>query len=71
MFYDPRYTETEANLKYFKDRYEAILDGRPENWDKARPGNEFEETRKPYYEYNETQLIDVNDKLKWLSSKRE
>ena len=68
MFYNPGFTELEANLRYFKDRYQSILDRRPEGWDKVGPGNERVETRKHYYKYIENQLADVNDKLRWLTS---
>lgn len=70
MFNRPHYTEVEANLRYFRDKYQAILDRRPEGWDKVRPGNEFEEARTHYYKYIESQLADVNDKLRWLSSRQ-
>jgi hypothetical protein len=46
---DPRFTSVEANLRYFKARYEAILTARPD----APAGSDAARVR--YYEYITTQ----------------
>jgi len=70
MYEKPRYTDFEANLKYFKTRYEEILASRRKNWDKADPDDDYAMTRVSYYNYIEAQLRDVNAKLQQLASGR-
>jgi len=60
----PRYTtDLRANLSFFKERYEEILNDRPDDWDDVAGKNCYIRTRKVYYEYIEQQLDDVNQKL--------
>ena len=66
MYGDPRFTEVEANLQWFKGRYEAILGKRPENWEKTGD-DPIMEFRKKYYLYIAEQLEDVERKLARLS----
>ena len=66
MVNDPRFTEVKDNLLYFKSRYEAILNKRPEDWQEVPPGDSYKEARNQYYKYIELQLIDVNNKLEQL-----
>jgi hypothetical protein len=69
MFGEDRYTQIKANLLYYKRRYEAILKKRPEGSDKQEPWwSSSMKARKKYYEYIETQLQDVNNKLNRLAS---
>ena len=66
MYDDPRYTEVEANLQWFKERYEAIIEKRPENWEETGD-DPIMEFRKKYYLYIAGQLEDVERKLARLS----
>ena len=70
MFGEDRYTQIEANLLYYKQRYEAILHKRPKDWDQAPWWSSYMKARKKYYEYIEDQLRDVNEKLARLASIR-
>jgi hypothetical protein len=70
MIAESRYTDLEANLRYFEGRYEVILGKRPDDWRKASAGDDFHETRRLYYEYIESQLEDVQAKLVQLSGLR-
>ena len=63
MYEDPRTTVVTDNLRWFAGRYEAILKKRPEDWQETG-GDERMEFRKKYYQYIETQLADVEAKLR-------
>jgi hypothetical protein len=63
MYKDPRYTVVTDNLRWFAGRYEGILKKRPEDWQETG-GDPRMEFRKKYYEYIETQLTDVEAKLR-------
>jgi hypothetical protein len=68
IYEDPRYTtDLRANLSSFKERYEAILEERPDDWEDVAGKNCYIKARKVYYEYIEQQLEDVNAKLLMLS----
>ncbi len=66
MFDDLRYTDTEENLRYYRDRYEKILRKRPSDWDKVRAGDPRSRARRAYYQYIADQLADVEQKLQQL-----
>jgi hypothetical protein len=66
MYYEPRYTQLRANLYFFKDRYEKILEERPEDWDETHENNDYKRARRIYYQYIKQQLDDVNEKLSSL-----
>ena len=70
MYEDPRFTDVEANLRWWEGRYEGILEKRPPNWDAAPEGNEQLQVRKKYYEYIADQLEDVREKLVLVSRKK-
>lgn len=59
MYEDPRYTEVRANLRWWSDRYGAILKKRPENW-RVTGDDPRMEFRRKYYEYIEAQLAEVD-----------
>jgi len=67
IFADPRYTRIEDNLRYYKQRYEAILARRPEDWESAAAsGAKYSIARKRYYERIMELLDDVDAKLRDL-----
>ena len=66
LFRQPRNTQVEANLLYFKQLYQKILDQRPAGWDQPNPEDAYAATRKSYFEYIEGQLVDVDRKLAQL-----
>jgi len=71
IFEDPRYTtDLKANLSSFEERYEEILEERPDDWDNVAGKNAYKKARKVYYEYIEQQLQDVNEKLSLLGQMR-
>jgi hypothetical protein len=43
-----RYTGLAANLRYFRRRYQEILDNRPEDWDHEEPGDDYDMVKKRY-----------------------
>jgi hypothetical protein len=63
MYSEPRYTQLEANLRWFKDRYEEILRKRPDDWQEEAPEGSYRDFRRRYYEYIEDQLADVDRKI--------
>ena len=69
MLSESRYTDIEANLRYFEGRYEAILGNRPDTWGKASGRGDFHETRRLHYEYVERQLEDVRAKLDLMENR--
>lgn len=58
LFGDGRYLQLDANLRYFIERYEAILSERDEDprWTDAIRGQQFREDRAVYYAYIEESL---------------
>jgi hypothetical protein len=70
LYRDPRNTEIEANLRSFKDRYEAILEGRRAAGKGEPARNDCEKAREAYYSYFEEQLADVNEKIGLLEQIR-
>ncbi len=70
LYWDPRNREIKANLLYFKDRYEAILEGRPDAAKVEPARSDCEKAHEAYYSYFEQQLADVNEKLTLLEELR-
>ena len=70
LFDEPRNTDLETNLVYFRGLYQGILEGRPVDWNDALEGDEREAARAVYYRYIEAQLADVNDKIERLGRVR-
>jgi hypothetical protein len=63
MYRNPRHTELLENLRWFRSRYERILEGRPKDLDPEAPEGTFPHFQQRYYRYIEEQLKDVNKKL--------
>ena len=63
LFRQPHATQVEANLLYYRQLYQRILDKRPAGWDTPDAGDTTAITRKKYFEYVEEQLEDVDRKL--------
>jgi hypothetical protein len=66
MFDDLRYTDMEANLRYYHGLYDRIMRKRPSNWDHVTEGDPRSFTRRAYYQYIAAQLADVERKLQQL-----
>jgi hypothetical protein len=63
---EPRNTELEANLLYFRDLYGRILSERPSNWQAVAEDAADRRARAHYYRHIEAQLEDVTEKLAQL-----
>ena len=63
MYHDPRFTDLEANLRWFEKRYERILKGRPRDWDAGGEEGSYRDFRRRYYRYIEKQLQEVREML--------
>jgi len=69
MYADSTFTEIDDNLRFYKQRYEAILAKRPDDWESAaESGAKYAVARKRYYEAIAEQLEDVNAKLAELAT---
>jgi hypothetical protein len=66
LYDDPRYTDLEANLRHFEQRYGQILADRPSDWKATEEDDADRRARAHYYRYIETQLADVKGKLAQL-----
>jgi hypothetical protein len=71
LYSDPRNTEVEANLLYYRDRYEKILKERTTPWNEVQAKSKYEKARAAYYGYIEEQLADVVKKLEILPRLKE
>lgn len=63
MLEEPRFTSLKDNLLYFKNRYEKILEDKPEAFKKGKKGS-YQKFKKEYYNYIEDELEIVNKNLK-------
>ena len=65
---DARYTSVDANLRFFRDRYQRILDERkdPNLLSKAR-GSDYLEDRRIYYDYIASELERVEQSIARLN----
>jgi hypothetical protein len=63
MFDGPRYTQVADHLRFWEERYEEILAGRPGNWDSPSENDEYGQFRKRYYDYIAEQLKEVRRML--------
>ncbi len=63
MLGQDRYTDLEANLLWWKDRYDSILANRPEDLQAKSWTKLYKEAASRYYEYIEVQRADVAQKL--------
>ena len=69
LFRQPHNTQVEANLRFFQQLYQKILDQRPDGWDRPDSGDEYATARKKYFEYIGEQLEDVDRKLDRLHAR--
>ena len=67
LYTKPRYTDIEANLRYFKKRYENILkQEEPASTGKLLERRDYGKLYRAYYQYIQRQHEDVNEKLRLL-----
>ena len=69
LFRQPHTTQVEANLRYFQQLYQKILEKRPAGWGRPDDRDEYQIARKKYYEYIREQLEDVDRKLAKLHAR--
>lgn len=64
---DARLRELDSNLRYFRDRYDAILSEREdEDWIDSVRGARYQEGRERYYAYVEARRAEVKQRLETL-----
>jgi hypothetical protein len=56
---DPRFTELEANLDYYRERYREIVSGKPSGLKRESATDDYERVRLIYYDYIAQQLSEV------------
>ncbi len=67
MLSEARYLDIEANLFYFKAKYEEILNKRPTEPGLISLEDKHADTSRRYYQCIKKQLKDADSKLKMLS----